>query len=302
MLPILEESTRRLDLVASLITDRISYIDSVSVWYTRNLEPHEIDTIESLCVGDPYMPWQQEPMPYNEHYCFTHTLHQPTIETFEYIKSFAKTGYMINHVAIALDLITETITNRETVTEFLETHLIKLWPGKDKLYRFKGTSYSSRKKWQANKLVTYSELPSKVNGLRTCHIEWRVSKADTVRGKGLSTFDEILEFDHVSFWRKHIQLRTINSLTRLGKAVRNQSKRKASGIKTYLDGRFRYDQDKSAGIQYLIGKSCDRKAGVSLSLQKFIEKTKGGKLQYRNYFVKLPNDQFLPKRGGLLPL
>jgi len=285
--PDIDTSLKDMSRISDTIEDRIPYIDSVAIWLPRHLEQHERDTIESLC-GSLYLPDSPKPMPHQLHWQLRITLHQPSDAAFQFIDEYFGDDYLINCVDLALDLTTRNYHDADRLKIFFDQHLVKLWHGKQRIWLKGETSYSSKKIWVPNKLVIYADRPSKINGETTCHIEWRISTANAVRNHGIHNLQDLINFNHLAFWAKHLQLR-VPDLEKIGRRIIGQSRRRKPSLKYRLNGNVT-NLDKVRGSNYLC--ECHRPLQRDYpNVQEFIDNST---FKTYPYLRKLPTDSFLP--------
>ncbi len=220
--------------ITKIIISPIPYIDKVKLWTYRPLIDSDMRTLESLSGRKPDCRSKKKKYyPYNYRYLLT--VSQPRDEAFSFLDKVLEGRYFLNYIEFALDLITETRLDAEEVQDFLDEHQIKLWRGKQQLGYYQTTTYSSKDRWVNNKIVRYSDKPSKMTGTDGCHVEWRMCRALTVRKAGINNLLNLIDFDHHNFWKKRFQLREI-ILESLGKYFMKRSRRKKPWIEEYIPG------------------------------------------------------------------
>jgi hypothetical protein len=90
----------------------------------------------------------------------------------------------------------------------------------------KTTWYFSRRKPIGHVLAMYADKPSKLNNSRpnnydpAClHIEWRTSGKKPLQSIGISSLDDLINFDFDRHWKDRLKLHDIPSRTKLGKLL-----------------------------------------------------------------------------------
>ena len=126
-------------------------------------------------------------------------MHRPGGPVFEFLDSIlvGRNEILITQVHFALDFITATQDEADTVGAFFAKHYVKLWPGKQNLGNFGRTIYSSQKEEHAaNNIAQYADRVSKLTGSFCHHLEWRCQKADAVRRAKILSPIDLDDFDH----------------------------------------------------------------------------------------------------------
>lgn len=163
---------------------------------------------------------------------------QPTSKAFEALSGFKKGEIMINYVELAFDVIVASRHEASRLQEIATTHWYQPHHGDQKYNNFRGTEYSGARSAR-NNLVAYSDKPCKVTGEVHCaHFEWRVKEVSAVRARGIRTFKDLVDFDHLAFWEKNMRLYWI-PLERLGRLDRDRyrkAKRRSSPLVDYGNG------------------------------------------------------------------
>ena len=273
------------DEIINLIDQRIPYVDSVAVWSPRILQDYERDTLESLC-GSLFFPDNPKLMPFHPEWQCRYTLHQPTPKALTYLHEITGGTYLINHVALALDYITQSLSDAELVHDFFVRHLVKRGRGKQKTCGYKNTHYSSQEAWVNNNIAMYADKPPKITGGSCCHLEWRSNKKDPVEKHGINSLLDLIDFDHHAFWKKNMRLRELN-IIKIGKVPsNNQRMRKTLMISR---GKLPPTNQFKRHAEILI-RSCQR-SNISYCIQDVLDGIPF--VDYR-YLKKLPNDPFLP--------
>ena len=97
--------------------------------------------------------------------------------------------------------------------------------------RCEGTDYFGRRtdenaSKRSNVLVVYSDRPSKINNERPdenalpcLHIELRSTGSAALANHGVVSLEDLILFDHESFWNKNIRIYQLPNLTDLGRLL-----------------------------------------------------------------------------------
>lgn len=103
-----------------------------------------------------------------------------------------------------LDHIQPDQQTADIYTDFMQKHAIQSNVRTETLMCV-NTSYSARHRGRTN-LVMYSTKLDKVTGQHCAHIEIRIKGGAKLKRMGLGTIQKILDFDHATFWEKHLIL------------------------------------------------------------------------------------------------
>jgi hypothetical protein len=173
-------------------------------------------------------------MPYGKNWKSVLNILQPSPRCLEIVKHRLgrRATALPNNVEIALDIIPlQNIQNQIENLEsaFLES-AIPLWtrsPIKvyEKTIYFGSRSGTSQRK-AGRLLVMYSDKHSKLNPrddnpLRTpcLHMEFRIFGTPSLERIGLFSINEMIEFDHLEFWKNQVKLYRLPNLTKTGGLV-----------------------------------------------------------------------------------
>ncbi len=221
------------------IKDRVSYIDTVSIWLPWT-PPKELMAELGKRCGTAKIDWKAEPWP--SPYRRRMQLHQPMRSAFRLLeKVFGEKSYLINEVHIALDLIVSR-QQRERLEMFLDDHIVQRWHVGEVIYH-KGTRYSNWRKWPNSQIVIYSDKPSKVTGQPCVHVEWRSRGSTKVRQLKVKSFSDLIMLDHREFWRRHFILEYVD-VRSVGRQTAGLSKARKPERKI-LRGGFEYVCDRA---------------------------------------------------------
>ena len=160
-------------------------------------------------------------------------------------------------------------------------HRVRRWHGKDQpVFHFKATRYDASRA-APNYIAMYPEPYSRITGevQDILHIEWRATKARSVRAAGISAPQDLLKFPFRKFWSRRLLLLDAPDPEKLGRYLRNR--RNGTRDRKPLNEN---------------GISIDRRwGGIALSynsLQETLDRYRSEDV--RRLFEVLPNDAFLP--------
>ena len=225
-----------------------AYVDVVRVWVHVPLTDADESYLREHC-GSVHV-WNK-PMKYQPRWCKRIQLNQPSTTALSYLNMVTRGNHLINYVELALDLIADDAPGADALHQYLDMHLVQPWHGKQRPWSHVTSSYNSGKRWVRNTFATYSTRPPKsTSDMYCCHLEWRISKARTMRDVGITSLASLIGFDHRSFWEWRLQLRAI-AYGKLGRAVQ-KTKRRKPRIQSSRAGKhtvMAIDQDEMLGRQ-----------------------------------------------------
>jgi hypothetical protein len=248
--------------IVAKIKGKKPYFDRVRVWFDTKVPP------ELPHIGKPFCGRKTkkgtQPMSYqiggrwfeDPQWLSSWDLFQPTNDAFEYLRDHTEGDYLINYLEITLDWITDTHEDARALQRFLEGHLIKQRRGQQHCLKYRGTFYiGSRLPHGYTRLDVYSDRPSKVAEGNTpcCHVEWTLQgsrRIKTYKDVKIKEFDDLLTFNHRTFWGSHLILRDIISLEIFGKTLRGQRRRKKPSAPV---DRRAWNEDENDAYLYLRG-------------------------------------------------
>ena len=275
------------------------YFDRIQFWLKLPIGDAQIEHLKRQCgKGGIYV--ENRRARFNPKYVQRIELKQPTKSALTWLSH--RQDAFINVVEVALDLVFETLLDRDATKELFDKHFIRSWHRKDqqivflkrqadgapeRIYNFSRaqTRYDATG-WKANSTVIYKESHTRVTGELNCvHIEWRLKGAKSVCNAGFKTGNDLLRFDHRSFWKKKLKLSYIDP-ERLGRYLRN----KATKGKT-----------KSSQIQkdrFGIVRNFDRKLGMIIlnsanTIQELLDEYKQP-FRLEKIIEALPVNSYLP--------
>jgi hypothetical protein len=189
---------------------------------------------------------------------------------------------LVNSIEIALDDVFANWRSRDDASDFLDYHLVRRWHGKQQIHRHSGKGNTRYDGWGArNSIVIYQQPFSRLTGERyVLHLEWRARGVRAVRSAGISSGQELPEFDHRKFWEKRLLLYTTTP-ERIGRYLRNRKRRSRSRTADPLD--------KPTG--QIVLDSVD-------SMQELIDEY-GKCLRIQRVMTKLSPENFLPQPDTL---
>lgn len=205
-----------LQSIVEKIQDKIPYIDRVNFWLPTDRPNFDVKALKNYCGREPRV--TKKPMYLNPTWRCLLELFQPTEEAFIYLQWNIVTPYLINHFQPSLDFITEDLTDAETVKDFFIQHLIKRWQ-RGEIENKIGSGFYFKERKAASNLLGYHEKLSKINSRPSCHIEMRLQGSVAVKRAGIGRFEDLINFNHRTFWNKHLQLRRIKDVELIGKAI-----------------------------------------------------------------------------------
>jgi hypothetical protein len=151
-------------------------------------------------------------------------------------------------VELALDLIVPSQEAAQRLHELFDEHFVQARHGKRETTRYEDATTYTGDEVPGHYFAWYSDRASKLTGDPYClHLEARYVGIVALRQIGLDASRNLLTFDHVAFWRKHLKLYEID-LARLGRYHENRcagERRQQDQI--FRNRRFIYNQDQAIG-------------------------------------------------------
>lgn len=266
----------------------VSYIDTVQIWFPRYLENYEIDTIHSLCEGKSMTPCKIR-MKYKRMWFCSLILQRPSAEVFDFLYGCFGDDLLINRVDVALDLLTEILSDAEIVKNYIHYHQVHLWHGKQPMYQYINTTYSAPRNSRRN-YVTYASRLSKVIRKHCCHLELRFFAIDVVRNAGFPDILSLKDINYHEFWTKNLQLRELD-LEKLGRQFTKRPYRKKPLIKYDRNGKP-YNYLIRVSKQILRSCAHSEQGGT---VQDVIDRFRGTRVNVSSCMIKVDTDPFLPQ-------
>lgn len=233
------------------------YFDNVQAWIKRKLDAHEVEWFRSQC-GKGGFAAHDEIARFDWRYCQRLELRQPHKKAVQRLATFK--DILINDVEIAFDRSFEGSGDPQAVEQFFDRHNLKRYHGRQDVGHCTGnngsrTRYTSQDPNVRNNIAAYCEPFCRRTGELHClHLEWRAKRASTVRGHGIRSVTDLLNFDHQAFWQKNLLLRDID-LRKLGHLWNNhfeKTGRKKPRFKTNWQSEV-YDFDLWTGLMLFRG-------------------------------------------------
>ena len=254
----------------SLFRRACPFIDTVAVCMPRHLTGEERAEILTTCRGLQYHPKESKKRKEQIwfkvegrkiRYWVVITLQQPTNATFDILNRIIEGSArpVPNRFQVALDLLTENREKAERLHFLILRYFYKPWHREvHEIRRIRKpgghTDYMGFKECRSPWSM-YSGRPSKISGGPACHIEWRFQGVDVLRELGITTLEDLKDYDYFRFLERRLRL-CIFDMARLGKKLNGRTNR-APARKLSYSGvtvderraqlemrRFAYSQDK----------------------------------------------------------
>lgn len=232
------------------------YFDQVQFWLRRPADGATLSKLRSECGrggGRRAVDAHNYAAAFDTSYAQRIQMRQPSEAALKWIAG--RSDALINRVETALDLIFDSVAERQDAFEYVSYHLIRRWHGKTQKIKLVGLNtgckrvakpvgkiYGANTRYDGsrrapNSLVLYEETSSRLTGeLASCHIEWRANGLRAVRNAGIRVGQDLVAFDHRGFWAKRLLLaRPVPS--RLGRLVRNSRMGTKRRTSDYWDDR-----------------------------------------------------------------
>lgn len=228
--------------LADIITQRLSFVDTVHVFTKRGLSPKDLDVLSTKCRSVKVQTPKRVLHPWRRKYL----LQGPSIDGFHFLKGkFRQDEILISRVDIALDLCTRSRIHAKTLHQFFRQHLTQRWPGQIERFEFKNTLYFRRAGAPRN-FAIYGHRRSKVTTKWACHVERRYGRAAGCRRAGFVTLNNLINLDHRAFWSRELHLRVVDT-SKLDKLIDQRVRQRKQRTKPTALRR----QNKMVGTRWL---------------------------------------------------
>lgn len=198
---------------AAVITGRLAYFDTVSIWIPRLFLQFEKDVLASLCGSLIQRPaWRTSKTGrwmLRRGFKARLTLNQPTNDALRYLKKCLGSDkpVLINCVDCALDLYTDSCLDARDLQNYLDARLYKPYHrAAHQVVNYKEETTYVGFKNKGMQVITYSDKLSRHNGSPCCHLEFHHQSNRVVAKLGVRTLADLLAFDHSRFWKKRLRL------------------------------------------------------------------------------------------------
>lgn len=200
-----------------------AYIDSLQV---RLKQPVSAATCEQLRKHCGHVYLEYNPARFDFTYRWRLDVKQPAEQAFEWIATRADA--LINRADFAIDWCLHSSDEQAELQQLIETHKARRWHSEKhgvRYYPGKAQTVYDAPRWAKTVLAIYRDPVSRISGeLFTYRIEWRSSGVRALRTCGITTPQDLLNFDHRKFWQRRLVLFTVEK-EKLGRYVANRTKR-----------------------------------------------------------------------------
>lgn len=193
----------------------VMFFDKIAFRTNRSLSKRHLQYLRKHCNHADLR--LGRPIP-NSDSDFLLTIVAPTESALKYL---ARRSWLIpNYVEVALDFLTRDQESAQRLRDIFDHCFVQQWHGKDELHPEENGSYTRRNR-PGVRFAWYGDRPCKLIDLPSFHIEARAHGMAAVRRIGLHHARDLLKFDHISFWKKNLNLYQID-LDRLGRWYGNR--------------------------------------------------------------------------------
>lgn len=228
----------------------VPYIDKISIRLGRRLGKRKLEQIKS--DADHASIREGRPVPGGKKK-FLLTIVNPSDQVFETLRF--ECGF-INHLELALDFPVKDEAARRALFNLFEEAFVKSHHGRHELVRYHlgevthdahaSCIYFGQRRPGLN-FVVYEDRESKVAPGRAVHLEARFIGSAAVRRAGVTSVDDLMDFDYHDFWKRHLRLIKVD-LALLGRLHWNrQNGRKRKTVDVFSRGTFDYHTDIARG-------------------------------------------------------
>ena len=276
-----------------------SYFDKVQFWVHQPLNPATLAALKEQC-GRGGIHADNNPARFDFRYRQRIELKQPSEDALRWLAGHDDA--LINRLEIAIDYVFENQTRKDVAFEFLHRHIVRRWHGRNQAIKLVSGKRENKRQPRVvdeiqdgetrydayrapNKIVIYRNKHSRITGELHClHLEWHLNLLKTVRGVGILSGQDLVEYDHRAFWEKRLLLRGVDP-ERLGRLIRNRrSGTKSRDPKIKMVGRHRYNIDRMTGTVAV--RLCS-------TVQQLIDRV-GKECRIERALIPISNEELLP--------
>ena len=220
-----KSATKSDDSISASECSKIHGVDRIKTWLNHPELPIKPSRLKRHCTDVKVTLGQ---MPYNANWKLQVELFQPTIKCLELLKAGigSDVRILINYAEIACDIpATSKKQAKWGQKQFIGS--AKMLYQRQNVIRYEGTDYFGRRESKrGNVLAVYADRPSKINNAKPAanakpclHIECRVRGSTALANHGVVSLQDLILFDHESFWDKNIRIYQLPNLTNLGRLL-----------------------------------------------------------------------------------
>lgn len=161
----------------------------------------------------------------------------------DYLLNIVEPGLSINFYEASAKVASFWYMAKTSVQSYHRSaHGVRFVGTGETVTRYSGPAYASKVDG------LYADEPCRFTGEVDClHPDRRISGARACRAAGIETFQDMIDFDHVEFWRRNLRLYEID-VRKLGRMQLNRERSQRRRTRSvYRMGRFTYDLDLRAG-------------------------------------------------------
>jgi hypothetical protein len=200
-------------------------LDRVKAWTNRPELPITQRCLKRHCTDVKVTLGQ---MLYNANWKLQVELFQPTNKCLTLLKEALGSDVraLINYAEIACDI---PANSKEQSQDWQKKFIgsAKMLHQRQEVVRYEGTDYFGRRESKrGNVLAVYADRPSKINNAKPAanakpclHIECRIRGSTALANRGVVSLQDLILFDHESFWDKNIRIYQLPNLTDLGRLL-----------------------------------------------------------------------------------
>jgi hypothetical protein len=187
--------------VAGLIAKHRFPLDTAQVLLNRPLSPNDIRLLIRLNGGDPRTVILERRKIWWDRYQLLIRITRPHLRAVEFLHAAAP-DHVMNRLDVALDLMTATPADAETLRRFLDRHVIQKWHGRRRCTVVEGTTVTTyyAAPWQGRNLVIYPKGSDRIR------VEVRLFGMQALRRYGLQSGVAPLQLDFEALFQRNICL------------------------------------------------------------------------------------------------
>lgn len=225
----------RHSLVNVDVLDEVSYIDSVFVILPRLMPKHVFRALRLALLAERRRPGQRYVLKRRDRpdgsFFFVIAVHQPTRRSLEILSEIVSPAALqarVLEVHVALDLVTSSFTDAETLQRYVEERLLPSTRLNKPVHFVGKTTYYNRLTRKGAEVALYSDRLSKSRDAPCLHVEWRTIGAQPLKSAGLKNPSDLISLNHRSFWKNRLSLWSVPSAEALLSARVKELRRTAA--------------------------------------------------------------------------
>lgn len=195
----------------------IAYVDTIKLYLKRPLPDDLYQLLEREYVLGDRLFIDRLPVPlklqFRQRKRWIMTIHQPSVRTIEMLATRQSDKiYTLYSVHLAIDLLSNTYTEADDLTEWIKCHAVQNWPSTDQHSTvYYTTTYFKRSKSARRNAALYGDKASKVADGPCAHLELRFTHKPACDAAGLNFNSLIHGVDVMSLLQHQFSLKGVHT-------------------------------------------------------------------------------------------